>query len=88
MCIVDRRDDKGAYAPGENRAVVQAALKRQMVEHGPFESTAVPARVEIEQSPSKPGTNGGIPCVTETPGSETLLQLMYERLWGVNGQAT
>jgi len=83
MCIVDRRDDKGAYAPGENRAVVQEALKRQMVEHGPFESTAVPARVEIEQAPSKPLTDGGIPCITKTPGPETLVRLIYERLWGV-----
>ncbi|ETW80657.1 hypothetical protein HETIRDRAFT_123134 [Heterobasidion irregulare TC 32-1] len=50
MCVVDRRDDKGAYAPGANCAAVQAALERQNLKHGPFESTALPAQVAVEEN--------------------------------------
>ncbi|KAI0703380.1 nucleoside hydrolase [Cerioporus squamosus] len=57
MLVVDRRDDAGAYAPGENRAEVQAELERHHFKHaGAYESTAVPAQVEVEAPPpTKPG---------------------------------
>ncbi|KAA1473944.1 nucleoside hydrolase [Dentipellis sp. KUC8613] len=84
MCVVDRRDDKGAYAPGANRAAVQAALERQQIAHGPFESTALPAQVEVEDSSqAELQKGGGVPCVVRTPGSDKLVELMFQRIWGV-----
>jgi hypothetical protein len=35
MLVVDRRDDVGAYAPGDNRSHVQQELDRLHVSHGP-----------------------------------------------------
>ncbi|KAI9062938.1 nucleoside hydrolase [Trametes sanguinea] len=84
MCVVDRRDDQGAYAPGANRAEVQAELERHHFKHsGAYESTAVPAPVEVESRPAIKGQVGGVPCVTQTPGSAALVRLMTERVWGV-----
>lgn len=59
MLVVDGRDDQGAYAPGQNRAQVQAELERHHFPHaGVYESTAVPAQVEIERPPeSKHASN-------------------------------
>ncbi len=60
MLVVDRRDDVGAYAPGANRAAVQAELERDHFPHaGAYESTAVPAQVEIKAAPAFMGTNQG-----------------------------
>ncbi|KZT72099.1 nucleoside hydrolase [Daedalea quercina L-15889] len=87
MCVVDRRDDPIAYAPGANRAEVQAELEKHHLHHtGPFESTALPAQVEVERAgdalpPHR--TAGGVACVYETPGPEVLLKLMLARVWGV-----
>ncbi|KAH9986999.1 nucleoside hydrolase [Russula compacta] len=82
MCVVDRRDDKGAYPPGANRARVQAELQRRIAAgsaevggFGSFESVAVPARVEDEQE--------GVLVVEGTPGAEALLQIMMKRIWHV-----
>lgn len=85
MCVVDRRDDIGAYAPGANRAHVQAALEKAQVQHGQFESTAVPAQVEVEEeSQTSPrGPAKGVPCVVGTPGKDALVKLILERIWGV-----
>ncbi|KAI0247287.1 Inosine/uridine-preferring nucleoside hydrolase domain-containing protein [Lactifluus subvellereus] len=88
MCVVDRRDDRGVYAPGANRARVQAALQKRLAAgsmEGPFESVAVPARVEVEEEPLPPGEEEqeGVPVVEGTPGVEALLQIMLERVWGV-----
>ena len=106
MLVVDRRDDVGAYAPGANRAAVQTELKRHHFPHaGAYESTAVPAQVEVENAPAFMGTSqsqgqtaastppggqvhgiavaGGVPCITKTPGSEALVALLFERVWGV-----
>ncbi|KAI0743470.1 nucleoside hydrolase [Daedaleopsis nitida] len=53
MLVVDRREDDGAYAPGENRAQVQAELERHHFRPaGSFESTALPAQVEVETAPT------------------------------------
>ncbi|KAI0358399.1 nucleoside hydrolase [Trametes cingulata] len=89
MLVVDRRDDQGAYAPGANRAEVQAELERHQFRHaGEYESTAVPAPVEVEsrsaikkQAPAV--QKGGVPCVTQTPGPAALVNLLLERVWGV-----
>lgn len=86
MCIVDRRFDERAYAPGANRAEVQEALDREHIKHGPFESTAVPAQVEVEnqaQMESLMKGSEGVPVVTRTPGSDALVQILFERIWGV-----
>ena len=58
MLVVDRRDDPSAYAPGANRAEVQAELDRHNFRHaGAYESTAVPAQVEVEIPPVFKGTS-------------------------------
>lgn len=89
MCVVDRREDAGAYAPGANRAEVQAELEKYHLHHsGQFESTALPAQVEVERaSDAQPPqhTEGGVACVYETPGPAVLLDLLLERVWGVTG---
>lgn len=90
MLVVDRRDDQGAYDPGANRAHVQAELEMHHVDHtGTYESTALPAQVELEHPPSPPQTDpesssgGGVPCIVKTPGANVLLELMLQRIWGV-----
>jgi hypothetical protein len=90
MCIVDRRDDQGAYAPGANRARVQAELKSRMAAgsadvFGSLESVAVPARVEVEDEPSRKcgDEQEGVPVIESTPGVEELLQIMMKRIWHV-----
>jgi len=90
MCVVDRRDDRGAYAPGMNRARVQAELKSRMTAgstgyFGSLESVAVPARVEVEDEPARQSNDDqeGVPVIEGTPGSEELLQIMMKRIWHV-----
>lgn len=90
MCIVDRRDDQSAYAPGVNRARVQAELKSHMAAgsagvFGSFESVAVPARVEVEDAPSRQcgDEKEGVPVIERTPGAEALLQIIMKRIWHV-----
>lgn len=82
MLVVDRRRDTSAYAPGANRAKVQAELERHGIDHEPWESTAVPAQVEIEEPSRSDTTIPSILCVTDTPGPETLLKLLLNRVWG------
>jgi hypothetical protein len=79
---VDRRLDLSAYAPGANRAEVQAELDKHSSPHGAWESTAVPALVETEQAPRAVVAQGVI-CVHATPGPATLLKLLTKRVWGV-----
>ena len=92
MCVVDRRGDQSTYAPGVNRARVQAELKGRMAtgtaepgSFGLFESVAVPALVEVEDEPSRQskGDQDGIPVLEGTPGAEALLQIMMKRIWQV-----
>jgi hypothetical protein len=48
MCVVDRRSDQTAYAPGANRSFVQSQLDSRRLAHpGVWESTAKPAPVEV-----------------------------------------
>lgn len=79
---MDRRDDPSAYAPGANRAEVQAELEKHNMRHGTWESTAVPAFVETEREP-KDLHPGGVVCVHATPGPSVLLDLLLKRVWGV-----
>ncbi|EPQ57468.1 nucleoside hydrolase [Gloeophyllum trabeum ATCC 11539] len=85
MLVVDRRDDQGAYAPGENRAHVQAELERLKIAHGAFESSALPARVEVEDEAQTEsiGDGDGVAVLTETPGAVALVNLLFQRIWGV-----
>ncbi|KAF8070328.1 Inosine/uridine-preferring nucleoside hydrolase domain-containing protein [Lyophyllum atratum] len=82
MVVVDRREDESAYSPGANRAEVQAEMERKNLHHGIWESTAVPAQVETEQDPTTQAAAPGILCVTKTPGPDTLLHLLFSRVWG------
>ncbi|KAJ4468317.1 Inosine/uridine-preferring nucleoside hydrolase domain-containing protein [Lentinula aciculospora] len=83
MVVVDRREDKTAYAPGANRAEVQAQLEKKHLFGGKnSESIALPAPVEIE--PKKPESDHrSVWCVMETPGPEALLRTLLARVWGV-----
>lgn len=94
MLVVDRRDVNTAYAPGANRAEVQAQLDLRQLGHGLLESTAVPARVEIEdltlsasedeiELQAESGRQKGVACLVETPGQSTLLRLLMHRVWGI-----
>ena len=83
MFVIDRRDDNTAYAPGANRVEVQAQLDLSQLGHGLLESTALPARVEIEDSTFEPKQQKGVACIVETPGPSVLLQLLVRRVWGI-----
>lgn len=94
MFVVDRRDENTAYAPGANRSEVQALLDLQHIGHGLLESSALPARVDIEDptlstGPDQVGLEAasgprkGVGCLVETPGPSTLLQLLVRRVWGI-----
>ncbi|KAJ7782897.1 nucleoside hydrolase [Mycena metata] len=82
--VVDRRDDLSAYAPGANRAEVQAELDKHISHHGAWESTAVPALVETAHAPRELTVHPrGVKCVQATPGHAALLKLLTSRVWGV-----
>ena len=88
MLVVDRRDDPGAYAPGANRAQVQAELeKHHFHPSGVLESTAMPAPVEVEVAPAtgfEVPHLPSVPVVTMTPGPAALLKLLTKRVWGID----
>ena len=86
MLVVDRRDDVGAYAPGENRSYVQQELDRFHVSHGPFESPAVPIPV-VDDIGKKGEQDIGVFTVVETPGPRACLELVLQRIWGVSAQS-
>lgn len=93
MFVTDRREETTAYAPGANRAEVQAQLDLRHLGHGLLESTALPARVNIEDPILLAGGQGevgleqkerkGVACLVETPGPSVLLELLTRRVWGV-----
>jgi len=92
MCVVDRRENRGAHATGANRARVQAELERRIAAgsaetggFGPLESVVVPARVEVEGELPRPREDEqeGVPVIESTPGPEALLQVMMKRIWHV-----
>lgn len=84
MLVVDRRADESAYSPGANRAEIQAELEKRAFSHGDWESTAVPAQVEVEQPAEEEPLRPGVLCVHETPGPEVLLNLLLQRIWGIS----
>ncbi|KAM6502416.1 nucleoside hydrolase [Amanita muscaria] len=87
MLVVDRRRDTTAYAPGVNRSRVQAELDKQGIPHGLWESPAVPAPVEVESVNDTVTVGSGVRYIIKTPGSGVLLQLLFERIWGVSCDA-
>jgi hypothetical protein len=88
MLVVDRRTDESLYAPGANRAEVQLELDNAALSHGGWTTAALPAQVEVEDAPSKPTVGSGVFCITGTPGPRTLLQLLLQRVWGIDYTVT
>jgi hypothetical protein len=90
MLVVDRRDDQTTYAPGANRAEVQAELERHLVDHDVLDSTtpALPVQVAVERPDDTRESGQGVACVTETPGPEALLKILLERVWGVSNNGS
>ena len=86
MLVVDRRDDAGAYAPGDNRSHVQQELDRLHVSHEPFESAAVPAPVLVDGVGKEGKEDIGVFTVVGTPGPRACLELLLRRVWGVSRQ--
>ncbi|KAJ3861207.1 nucleoside hydrolase [Lentinula novae-zelandiae] len=91
MVVVDKRQDKTAYAPGANRAQVQAQLEQtHFSSGGNLESVALPAQVEVNSTSESHKTESnhrGVWCITETPGPDALLETLLARVWGVQGCA-
>lgn len=85
MLVVDRREDESAYAPGANRAMVQEELDKKGLKHDAsrWESSAVPAEVEVESAPVGIEDASAVYCVSKTPGPQVLLDLLFKRVWGV-----
>jgi hypothetical protein len=71
MLVVDRRDEEGTSASGENRAYAQEELSKLSAGHQPV---AIPVRVEVE---------GGVAVVVQTPGQDVIMELLLKRIWGV-----
>lgn len=79
MLVVDRRDDVGAYAPGDNRSVKYAS-DHLYASHGLFGSAVVPVPV-IEEDIGKE-KDVGVFTLVETPGPQVCLELLLQRIWG------
>ncbi|KAF9653936.1 nucleoside hydrolase [Thelephora ganbajun] len=86
MLVVDRRDDAGVYAPGDNRSHVQQGLNWLHISHRPPESVAVPAPVLMHMDDTGKKSNVGVFTVVETPGPGACLDLLFRRVWGVYRQ--
>jgi len=87
MLVVDRREDESAYAPGANRAAVQLELDKTTLSHATWESTALPAMVEVTDTTLATINSrvaSSVFCVTHTPGSDILLLLLLQRVWGID----
>ena len=82
MLVVDRRDDAGAYAPGDNRSHVQQELDRRQILHEP---AIVPAPVLVEDTGGEK-QDIGVFTVVETPGPHVCLELLLQRIWGISRQ--
>ena len=77
MLVVDRRIDESAYTPGANRAEVQSELDNATLSHGGESIAILPAApVQVQ--------GAGVFCITGTPGPNTLLCLLLQRVWGIN----
>jgi hypothetical protein len=87
MLVVDRREDQGAYALGENRALVQEQILRSGVTNAPLEPNAVPVEVEVEDKPTAWRYSHGVACIIETPGVDEIIELLIHRIWGSRSQS-
>jgi len=84
MLVVDRRDDVGAYAPGDNRSHVQQMLSDPYrVSQGPPESFVMPAPVLEDEVGKKKELDIGVFTLVETPGPRVCLELLFQRVWGI-----
>jgi hypothetical protein len=86
MLVVDRRgavdnEVNTSFAPGTNRAVVQAQLEQEV------HKKAQPAQVEFEeeavQKKGEEWDRPGVKCIIESPGSDKIVKLMLERVWNI-----
>lgn len=83
MLVVDRRDDVGAYSPGDNRSV-QYMSNQFRVPHAPLDPHVVPAPVLKEDDIGEKEKQGiGVFTLVETPGPGVCLDLLLRRIWGV-----
>lgn len=83
MLVVDRRDDVGAYTPGDNRSHVQQTVDRLHVSHEPsIESAIVPAPVLEDDIGERKKPDVGVFTLVETPGPRVCLELLLRRVWG------
>lgn len=69
MLVVDRRNDERNYRLGDNRAQVHDLNLAK----------------DDRRSVQKSGDAEGVIVVTDSPGPRELVQLMFERIWGVTG---
>lgn len=86
MLVVDRRDDVGAYAPGDNRSV-QYTSNQLGASHAPLDPYVIPAPVLGEDDVGEKEKQGiGVFTLVETPGPRVCLGLLLRRIWGISGQ--
>lgn len=85
MLVVDRRGDECVYAPGANRAEVQAELERHLTDHGDIESAA-PSHAAVDHLNDTRNSGRGVACVIETPGTDALLHGLLARVWGISSK--
>ena len=86
MLVVDRRDDVGAYAPGDNRSHVHQMLDPLDVSHGSFRPAAVPAPVIENDFGEGKKPEAGVFTLVETPGPRVCLELLLQRVWGISSR--
>lgn len=79
MLVVDRRDDVGAYALGDNQSHMQQELDRHQTLHEPV----IPAPVLVEDI-DKEKQDIGVFTVVETPDPPVCLELLLQRIWGIS----
>ena len=74
MLVVDRRGDEHNFQLGEDRSQVQA---QNIAKEGLHLESKEGRHLSLEAE--------GVIVVTESPGPQKLLRLMFERIWGVEG---
>ncbi|KAF4621327.1 hypothetical protein D9613_000545 [Agrocybe pediades] len=75
MLVVDRREDESAYELGANRS--EAQKEKDDLEHNA-------KLAEQQKSHIKGSTVTGIHVISETPGSQVLLEKLLNRVWNAS----
>lgn len=81
---MDRRAEQSAYALGANRSQVQVQLERHLQDQS---DKLTPTQDNDEQQETKVGFNdiqSGVYCIDKTPGTDALVKLLFNRVWGVH----